>query len=92
MQGDQAAAHYSPSPLKMLIPKQLPFAELQQALFFLFVLFCFENQVLLPREQRGESILSIYGGLPSKSSIRMARGLQDEALQGAGANREMCYF
>ena len=30
-----------PHTLKMLIPKQLPFAELQQALFFLFVLFCF---------------------------------------------------
>lgn len=40
----------------------------------------------------GESVLSVWGGCQSKSSIRTACGLQDEALQEAEAKREMCYF
>lgn len=39
-------------------------------------------------------MLSVSGGHQSKSSMmgRMVCGLQDEALQEAGTNKEMCYF
>lgn len=40
------------------------------------------------------SVVSISGGCQSKPCIpgRMACGLDDEALQKAGAKRKMCYF
>lgn len=84
------------------MPKHLPFAELNQTLVFQNQVLApvSEAKPELKQADKNEEnggekcIKCISGGCPSKSSItiRMACGLQDEALQAAKAKREMCYF